>query len=112
MNEILVNRLGGLSLPRESVVRLTDRPDMTLDVDRGRKTAMQQQQHGRHCMISYLSPLPISFLRTLDTEANTFYDRTDRLYDAGLFTMCYVQHALRTVIDSKINHLRHFIIFL
>ena len=29
-----VNRLGGLSLPRKSVVRLTDRPDMTLDVYR------------------------------------------------------------------------------
>ena len=28
---ILVNRLGGLSLPRKSVVRLTDRPGMTLD---------------------------------------------------------------------------------
>ena len=38
-----VNRLGGLSLPRKSVVRLTDRPDMTLDVYRGRKTTMQQQ---------------------------------------------------------------------
>ena len=32
--------LGGLSLPRKSVVRLTDRPDMTLDVYRGRKTTM------------------------------------------------------------------------
>ena len=31
-------------LPRKSVVRLTDRPDMTLDVYRGRKTTMQQQQ--------------------------------------------------------------------
>ena len=41
MHEVLVNRLGGLSLPRESVVRLTDRPDMTLDVNRGRKTTMQ-----------------------------------------------------------------------
>ena len=29
MHEVLVNRLGGLSLPRKSVVRLTDRPDMT-----------------------------------------------------------------------------------
>ena len=36
----LVNRLGGLSLPRKSVVRLTDRPDMTLDGSRGRKTTM------------------------------------------------------------------------
>ena len=32
MHEVLVNCLGGLSLPRKSVVRLTDRPDMTLDV--------------------------------------------------------------------------------
>ena len=45
MHEVLVNRLGGLSLPRKSVVRLTGRPDMTLDVYRGRKTTMQQQQH-------------------------------------------------------------------
>ena len=37
MHEVLVNRLGGLSLPRKSVLRLTDRPDMTLDVYRGRK---------------------------------------------------------------------------
>ena len=44
MHEVLVNRLGGLSLPRKSVVSLTDRPDMTLDVYRGRKTTMQQQQ--------------------------------------------------------------------
>ena len=42
MHEVLVNRLGGLSLPRKSVVRLTDRPDMTLDVYRGRKTTQQQ----------------------------------------------------------------------
>ena len=43
MHEVLVNRLGGLSLPRKSVVRLTDRPDMTLDVYRGRKTTNQQK---------------------------------------------------------------------
>ena len=43
MHEELVNRLGGLSLPRKSVVRLTDRPDMTLDVYCGRKTTIQQQ---------------------------------------------------------------------
>ena len=44
MHEVLVNRLGDLRLPRESVVRLTDRPGMTLDVYRGRKTTIQQQQ--------------------------------------------------------------------
>ena len=37
VREVLVNRLGGLSLPRKSVVRLTDRPDMTFDVYRRRK---------------------------------------------------------------------------
>ena len=33
----LVNRLRGLSLPRNSAVRLTDRPDMTIAVYRGHK---------------------------------------------------------------------------
>ena len=37
VHEVLVNRLGCLSLPRKSVIRLTDRPDMTLDVYRGLK---------------------------------------------------------------------------
>ena len=50
MHEVLVNRLGGLSLPRNSVVRLTGRPDMTLDVDRGRKTATQ-----KHCRVYMLN---------------------------------------------------------
>ena len=44
MHEGLVNCLGGLSLSRKSVVRLTDRPDMTLDVYYGCKTTTQQQQ--------------------------------------------------------------------
>ena len=43
-HEVLVNRLGGQSLPRKSVVRLTDGPDMTLDVYSGRKTTTHQQQ--------------------------------------------------------------------
>ena len=41
VHEVLVNHLGGLSLPRKSVVRLTGRPDMTLDVYGGRKTTIQ-----------------------------------------------------------------------
>ena len=35
VHEVLVNRLGDLSLSRKSVVRLTDRPDMTIVVYRG-----------------------------------------------------------------------------
>ena len=41
MHEVLVNCLGGLNLPRKSVVRLTDRPDMTLGVYRGRIKTIQ-----------------------------------------------------------------------
>ena len=36
MHLVLVNPLGGLSLPRNSVVRVTDRPDMTIAVYHGR----------------------------------------------------------------------------
>ena len=38
VHKVLVNRLGGLSLPRKSVGKLTDCPDMTIDVYHGRKT--------------------------------------------------------------------------
>ena len=37
VHKVLVNRLGCPSLPRKSVVRLSDRPDMTLDVYRGQQ---------------------------------------------------------------------------
>ena len=65
--------------------------------------------HGRHSVLSFLSSLPISVLRILDTEANKFYDRNHQLYDAALLTRCYTQHALRPFIDSETNHKRHFI---
>ena len=66
VHEVLVNRLGGLSLPRKSVVRLTDRPDMTLDVYRGRKTTNQQQQQ--------LYKMPVSENKSNSTKnlRNTF----------------------------------------
>ena len=54
MHEVLVNRLGGQSLPTKSVVRLTDRPDMTLDVYRGRKQQYNQPtNHARVLMSVY-----------------------------------------------------------
>ena len=65
MHEVLVNRLGGLSLPRKSVVRLTDRPDMTLDVYRRRKTTIQ------HNPLSGNTTLPHSFLLQFSVEVNT-----------------------------------------
>ena len=39
---VLVNRLGGLSLPGNSEVRLIDCPAMTIAVYRGRKATRQQ----------------------------------------------------------------------
>ena len=59
--------------------------------------------------LSRLVTHSISSLRNLDIEAYEFYDRAHRLYDAALLTWCYTQHALPPYIDSKINHIRHFI---
>ena len=67
------------------------------------------EAHGRHSVLSFLSSLPISVLRILDTETNKFYDRNHQLYYAALLTRCYTQHALRPFIDSETNHKRHFI---
>ena len=63
------------------------------------------EDHGLHSMLSFLSSLPISVLRILDTKANKFYDRNHQLYDAALLTRCYT----RPFIDSEINHKRHFL---
>ena len=60
MHEVLVNRLGGLSLPRKSVVRLTDRPDMTLDVYRGRETAIQPTNMDTQDGLLYSLPLNVT----------------------------------------------------
>ena len=62
MHEALVNRLGGLSLPRKSVVRLTDRPDMTLHVYFGRKTT-------------------ISFLFRMAEFLDSFHGTSDEMVD-------------------------------
>ena len=67
------------------------------------------EDHGRHSMLSFLSSLPISVLRMLDTEATKFYDRNHQVYDAAVLIRCYTQHALRLFIDSETNHKRHFI---
>ena len=63
MHEALGNRLGRLSLPRKSVVRLTDRPNMTLGVYRGRKTTIQQQQQPWLDTLIYVAYPPIMFAK-------------------------------------------------
>ena len=64
-DEVLANRLRGLSLPRKSVVRLTDRPGITLDVFRGRKTTQQQKP----CFVC--CSLPTCFSRQSERQTRT-----------------------------------------
>ena len=64
---------------------------------------------GRHMALPRLVTLSISPLHNWDIEANKFYNRAHRLYDATLFTRFYTQHPLLPHIDSEINHIRHFI---
>ena len=79
MHEVLVNCLGGLSLPRKSVVRLTDRPDMTSDVYRGRKTTMQQQQ--QHAS-TYLRIGSLDFVGLFSSP------RVVGVVDCNMFILC------------------------
>ena len=59
MHEVLVNRLGGISLPKRSVVMVTDCPDMTTDVYPGSKTTTQQQLQTSEEKTSYLYIKPL-----------------------------------------------------
>ena len=85
MQEVLVNRLGGLSLVRKSVVRLTDRPDMTLDVYRGRKTTMQQQQHFCLSQKDEITECFRLMGYLFDTITFNSQVRTESLYGTNLF---------------------------
>ena len=78
MHKVLVNRLGGLSLPRKSVVRLTDRPDMTLDVYRGRKTTMQQQQQSLCLKVLFNCGVSKKKKRKADEESSTLISKIRR----------------------------------
>ena len=79
MHEVLVNRLGGLSLPRKSVVTLPDRPDMTSDVYRGRKaTTTTKQQHNAETteVVAPLFPLEkenLCFCDNFEKNGNAFH---------------------------------------
>ena len=93
MHEVLVNRLGGLSLPRKSVVRLTDRPDMTLDVYRGRKTTIQQDNIFAYLLVGLSfrkKNLLISELReSTCKEKNNLTLRTDGWMDDRRFLVLF-----------------------
>ena len=54
------------------MVRLTDRPDMTLDVYHGRKTTTQQQQQQPKMERSLTSAAGISFWREIKNGADLY----------------------------------------
>ena len=59
--------------------------------------------HGLHCLFSFLSSLPTSVLRNLELEAYKLYDRANKLFKAALLIRCYVQHFLSPNTDSEVN---------
>ena len=70
MHVVLVNRLGGLSLPWKSVVTLTDRPDMTIDCC-GRKTTAHTV---RSDLVSKFVSVQQSVRRCFCVEKLSFYE--------------------------------------
>ena len=66
MYKVLVNHLGGLSLPRKSVVRLTDHPDMTLGAYPGpKKTTTVKLSNNTISSISQVQYFSLKETRTI-----------------------------------------------
>ena len=53
MHLVLINHFGGLSLPRNSVVRLSDPPDMTIAVYHGHKATKENSSHSEANRLIY-----------------------------------------------------------
>ena len=83
---LLVNRLGGLSLPRKSVVRLTDRPDMTLMF-----TADVKQQ----CNNLYTSIRTVDEIACYTGYSTLFISQT---YADVYFTTCNFSNFFRKIL--------------
>ena len=102
MHEVLVNRLGGLSLPKKSVVRLTDRPDMTLDVYRGRKTTNQQINNFLSFSALALRKKGDIFLTVKQAAGQGLFRQCEK-YFFFLFQSYLVNFSLRDMSISKIG---------
>ena len=63
---------------------------------------------GRHCLLSCLTHLPISSLKTLDEEADGIYIQTNPLYITASIIQSYTTHKLKPHIDKEEHHKRHF----
>ena len=130
MHEVLVNRLGALSLSRKSVVRLTDRPYMTLDVSVDVKQQYNNNNYlllggqrgvgddkfcanfAKHHNISYyLLPLffqlVVSFIPTRTETDKLMRTRTMLpqmfVYQAVYFGLCKMLRARRNEKEFKVK---------
>ena len=57
--------------------------------------SIASNNHGWHGLLSFLSSLPISVLRIFELEANTLYNRANKLYKAALLKRYYFKHFLQ-----------------
>ena len=109
MHEVLVNRLGGLSLPRKSLVRLTDCPDMTLDVYRGRKTTMQQQQQQQPFHLVLFSAALVELANSIPVPSLILSSHLFFCLSLFLFPFtvpCRIVFAKPEDLEAWANHLR------
>ena len=77
MHEVLANRLGGLSLPRNIVVRLTDRSDMTSAVYRNNKTTTIRTYTIGRAFGTLFDSVPLVSMLTNGTESNKVPNKED-----------------------------------
>ena len=96
VHEVLVNRSGGLSLPRKSVVRLTDRPDMTSDLYRGPKTTTNPFK-------STVQILCIGTDRSQQTMQTKIRLLLKKQSDQGLRCLPFHQHLLDALMQCYIK---------
>ena len=75
-------------------------PFMTYQQSKGNTTDMQ--------CFNFLVPY---LFQSYACVSNRFNDRNHQTFKAALLTRCYIQHALRPLIDSENNHKVHFIKF-
>lgn len=60
-------------------------------------------------MLTCLTSLPFSSLKSIDEEADNIVVRTHPFYEAAYLIQSYTRHILRPHVDAKSDHDRHFL---
>ena len=61
------------------------------------------EDHGRHSMLSFLSSLPISVLRILDTKAYKFYDRNHHFINFERLSPNFIADTMNWFLNSVLD---------